>query len=210
MFNTELLISVPQTHSSSNVCSSGNDTSIHLVACSVQNPLCHSWFVSSHTQLPIHQQILLELLWNYIVNQSSSHYLHCCCPSRGTIISCLDNCSRSKLASLLACLPSCCLFSLQELEWSFYFINQIMLINSPKIFHLSKIPIMVSQLWMLGNKLAPNTVVYNNHIMLMDSLGHFGQDIACACFSFWGFSWEDVMAGSWNHLKAYSVMCLTW
>lgn len=103
MFNTELLISVPQTHSSSNVCSSGNDTSIHLVACSVQNPLCHSWFVSSHTQLPIHQQILLELLWNYIVNQSSSHYLHCCCPSRGTIISCLDNCSRFQ-TGLSACM----------------------------------------------------------------------------------------------------------
>lgn len=42
----------------------------------------------------------------------------------------------------------------------------------------------------------------------MDSLGCFGQDIVCVCSCVWGLSWEGVMAGSWNHLKAYLVMCL--
>lgn len=107
MFKTELLISILQTYSFSNVCISVNDNFIHSVAAMAKS-LGHSWFVSFHTQLPIHQQIWLDSLWKYVPNQCSSHYLLCSCPTPGTIISCLDN---SKQDSRLPYLPSCSLFS---------------------------------------------------------------------------------------------------
>ena len=50
----------------------------------------------------------------------------------------------SRLASLPPRLPFYRLLSLQKLECFSYFMNQIMLIDSPEISHLSKIPIMVS------------------------------------------------------------------
>lgn len=120
MFKIELLISSLQTCSFSNICISVNDNFIYLVAAMAKS-LGHSWSVSSHTQLPMHQKIQLDLLWKYIPNQCSSHYLLCCCPTPGTIIFCLDN---SKLDSLCfhacplaVCFPSGHIIQLSKEPW---------------------------------------------------------------------------------------------